>query len=149
MSFCVVSADTIDVLGIVFLCGAWSLGISLLAPPMAPRPFCVSWDGVKWAANVPNALLGGGFDPGWGLCCEGLALAFDFLALAGVPSHCLPAEFGGGGGGRLQPISHRPRRHRMDVVPLVVLTVGCLVTRHHKQMVGSLLVRVPNQRHLA
>ena len=37
----------------------------------------------------------------------------------------------------------------MDVVPLVVLTVRSLVTRHHKQMVGSLLVRVPNQRHLA
>ena len=37
----------------------------------------------------------------------------------------------------------------MDVVPLVVLTVRCLVTRHHKQMVGSLLLRVPNQRHLA
>ena len=50
---------------------------------------------------------------------------------------------------RLQPISHRPSRHRMDVVPLVVLTVRCLVTRHHKQMVGSLLVRVPNQKHLA
>ena len=50
---------------------------------------------------------------------------------------------------RLQPISHRPSRHRMDVVPLVVLTVRCLVTRHHKQMVGSLLARVPNQRHLA
>ena len=50
---------------------------------------------------------------------------------------------------RLQPTSHRPSRHRMDVVPLVVLTVRCLVTRHHKQMVGCLLVRVPNQRHLA
>ena len=50
---------------------------------------------------------------------------------------------------RLQPTSHRPSRHRMDVVPLVVLTVRCLVTRQHKQMVGSLLVRVPNQRHLA
>ena len=37
----------------------------------------------------------------------------------------------------------------MDVVPLIVLTVRCLVMRHHKQMVGSLLVRVPNQRHLA
>ena len=37
----------------------------------------------------------------------------------------------------------------MDVVPLVVLTVRCLVTGHHKQMVGKLLVRVPNQRHLA
>ena len=50
---------------------------------------------------------------------------------------------------RLQPISHRPSRHRMDVVPLMVLTVRCLVTRHHKQTVGSLLERVPNQRHLA
>ena len=50
---------------------------------------------------------------------------------------------------RLQPIPHRSSRHRMDVVPLVVLTVRCLVTRHHKQMVGSLLERVPNQRHLA
>ena len=37
----------------------------------------------------------------------------------------------------------------MNVMPLVVLTVRCLVTRHHKQMVGSLLERVPNQRHLA
>ena len=37
----------------------------------------------------------------------------------------------------------------MDVVPLVVLTVRWLVTRQHKQMVGSLLVRVPNQSHLA
>ena len=37
----------------------------------------------------------------------------------------------------------------MDVVPLVVLTVRCLVTRHQKQMVGSLLVRVPNERHMA
>ena len=37
----------------------------------------------------------------------------------------------------------------MDVVPLVVLTVRCLVTSQHKQMVGSLLVSVPNQRHLA
>ena len=50
---------------------------------------------------------------------------------------------------RLQPTSHRPSRHRMDVVPVVVLTVRCLVSRQHKQMVGSLLVRVPNQRHLA
>ena len=50
---------------------------------------------------------------------------------------------------RLQPTSNRPGRHRMDVVPLVVLTVRCLVTRHDKQMVGSFLVRVPNQRHLA
>ena len=48
-----------------------------------------------------------------------------------------------------QPTSHRPRRHRMDVVPLVVLTVRCLVTKHHKQMAGSLLVRVPNQRYPA
>ena len=38
----------------------------------------------------------------------------------------------------LQPISHRPSIYRMDVVPLVVLTVRCLVTRHHKQMVGQL-----------
>ena len=37
----------------------------------------------------------------------------------------------------------------MDVVPLVVLTVRCVVTGQHKQMVGSLPVRVPNQRHLA
>ena len=37
----------------------------------------------------------------------------------------------------------------MDVVPLVVLTVSCLVTRQGKEMVGSFLVRVPNQRHLA
>ena len=37
----------------------------------------------------------------------------------------------------------------MDVVPLVVAAVRCLVTRHHKRMMGSLLVRVPNQRHLA
>ena len=50
---------------------------------------------------------------------------------------------------RLQPIPHRPGRHRMGVVPRVVLTVRCLVTRHNKQMVGSLPVRVPNQRHLA
>ena len=50
---------------------------------------------------------------------------------------------------RLHPTSHRPRSHRMEVVPLVVLTVRCLVTRQDKQMVGSLLVRVPNQRHLA
>ena len=50
---------------------------------------------------------------------------------------------------RLQPTSHRPRRHTMDVVPQVVLTMRCLVTRQHKQMVGSLLVRVPNQRYLA
>ena len=50
---------------------------------------------------------------------------------------------------RLQPTSHRPSRHRMDVVPLVVLTVRCLVTRQDRQMVGSFLVRVPNQRHLA
>ena len=50
---------------------------------------------------------------------------------------------------RLQPTSHRPSTHTMDVVPLVALTVRCLVTRQHKQMVGSLLVRVPNQRHLA
>ena len=50
---------------------------------------------------------------------------------------------------RLQPISDRPSRHRMNVMPLVVLTVRCLVTRHHKQMVRSLLERVPNQRHLA
>ena len=50
---------------------------------------------------------------------------------------------------RLQPISDGPSRHRMDVMPLVVLTVRCLVTRHHKQMVGSLLERVPKQRHLA
>ena len=50
---------------------------------------------------------------------------------------------------RLQPASHRPSSHRMDVVPLVVLTMRCLVTRQDKQMVGSLLVRLPNQRHLA
>ena len=50
---------------------------------------------------------------------------------------------------RLQPTSHRPSRHRMDVVPLVALTVRCLVTRQDRQMVGSFLVRVPNQRHLA
>ena len=50
---------------------------------------------------------------------------------------------------RLQPTSHRPSTHRMDVVPLVVLTVRCLVTKQDKQMVGSFLVRVPNQRHLA
>ena len=50
---------------------------------------------------------------------------------------------------RLHPTSHRPRRHRMDVVPLVALTVRCLVTRQDKQTVGSFLVRVPNQRHLA
>ena len=54
---------------------------------------------MKRAANVPSALLGGGFDPGLGLCCEGLAPAFDFLALAGVPAPCLPVDFGGGGGG--------------------------------------------------
>ena len=64
---------------------------------MAPRPFCVCWDGVKWAANVPSAFVGGGFAPGLGLCCEALALAFDFLALAGVPSPCLPVDLGGGG----------------------------------------------------
>ena len=50
---------------------------------------------------------------------------------------------------RLQPTSHRPSRHRMDVVPLVALTVRCLVTRQDRQMVGSFLVRVPNQRHRA
>ena len=50
---------------------------------------------------------------------------------------------------RLQPTSHRPSRHRMDVVPLVALTVRCLVTRQDRQMVGSFLVRLPNQRHLA
>ena len=55
---------------------------------------------------------------------------------------------------RLQPTSHRPTRHRMDVVPLVVLKVRSLVTtdltdQQHNQMVGRLLVRVPNQRHLA
>ena len=49
---------------------------------------------------------------------------------------------------RLQPTSHRPSRHRMDVVPLVALTVRCLVTRQDR-MVGSFLVRVPKQRHLA
>ena len=49
----------------------------------------------------------------------------------------------------LQPTSHRPSRHKMDVVPLVVLTARCLVTMQDKQMVGSFLVRVPNQRHLA
>ena len=48
---------------------------------------------------MPSALLGGGFAPGLGLCCEGLAPAFDFLALAGVPSPCLPVAFWGGGGG--------------------------------------------------
>ena len=50
---------------------------------------------MKWAANVPNALLGGGFDADLGLCCELLALAFGFLALAGVPSPCLPVHFWG------------------------------------------------------
>ena len=49
----------------------------------------------------------------------------------------------------LQPTSHCPNTHRMHVVPLVVLAVKCLVTRQHKQMVGSFLVRVPNQMHLA
>ena len=34
----------------------------------------------------------------------------------------------------------------MDVVPLVVLTVRCVVTRHYKQMVASLLERMPTQR---
>ena len=48
---------------------------------------------------MPNALLGGGFAPGLGLCYEGLAPAFDFLALAGVRSPCLPVDFGGRGGG--------------------------------------------------
>ena len=47
---------------------------------------------------MPSALLGGGFAPGLGLCCEGLAPAFDFLALAGVPSPRLPVAFWGGGG---------------------------------------------------
>ena len=37
----------------------------------------------------------------------------------------------------------------MDVVPLVVLTMRCLVTRQQKQMVGSLLAMVPNPRHVA
>ena len=50
---------------------------------------------------------------------------------------------------RLQPASHCHSRHRMDVVPLVALTVRCLVTRQDRQMVGSFLVRVPNQRHPA
>ena len=49
----------------------------------------------------------------------------------------------------LQPISDRPSRHRMDVMQVVVLKVRCLVTSHHKQMVGSVLERLPNQRHLA
>ena len=52
---------------------------------------------MKWAANVPSALLGGGFHPGLGLCCEGLAPAFNFLALAGVPSPGLPVDPGVGG----------------------------------------------------
>ena len=33
----------------------------------------------------------------------------------------------------LQPTSHRPSRHRIDVVPLVVPIVRCLVTRHHSK----------------
>ena len=37
----------------------------------------------------------------------------------------------------------------MNVMPVLVLAVRCLVTTHHKQMVGSLTERVPNQRHLA
>ena len=88
-----------------FAYGARPLGISMIALPVAPCPFFVCWDGVKWASNVPRPLLGGGFDPGLGLCCEGLAAAMDFLALAGVPSPCLPVDFGGGGGGSG---THRP-----------------------------------------
>ena len=84
-----------------FACPAWSPDISVLALPVAPRPFCVCWDGVKWTANVPSALLGGGFAQGLELCCEGLAPAFDFLALPGVPSACLPVAFLGGGGALL------------------------------------------------
>ena len=80
-----------------FACPAWSPDIAVLALPVAPRPFCVCWDGVKWAANVPSALLGGGCALGLGLYCEGHAPAFDFLALAGVPSPCLPVAFGGAG----------------------------------------------------
>ena len=54
-----------------------------------------------------------------------------------------------GAGHVCSPLHTRPSRHRMNVVPLVVLTVRCLATRQHKQMVGRLLVRVPNQRHPA
>ena len=46
---------------------------------------------------MQSALLGGGFAPGLWLCCERLATAFHFLALVGVPSPCLPVDFGGGG----------------------------------------------------
>ena len=46
---------------------------------------------------MPNTLLGGGFYAALGLCCELLAAAFGFLALAGVPSPSLSVDFGGGG----------------------------------------------------
>ena len=53
---------------------------------------------MKWAANVASALLDGSFEAALGLCCELVALAFGLLALAGVPSPCLPVDFVGGGG---------------------------------------------------